>query len=490
MADVIVAGGGPVGMLLACELRLHDVDVVVLEKEPSPSPHSRAFRLQPRTMEMFGYRGLADRFRQGRPEWPKAHFAGLEPLLELGALPGEHPYSLLIPQAETERLLAARAEELGAAVRRGHELTGLGQDGDGVTARVAGPDGTYELRARFLVGCDGGRSSVRKLAGFAFPGTSASVTALLGDVLLEDREQLPVGVPGTARTPQGLLMAVALESPVVRVLTTEFRAPQHDAERPVTVGELQSAISRVTGKQVAIREARWLSRFSNATRLVSRYRQGRVLLAGDAAHIHFPIGAQGLNLGLQEAMNLGWKLAAEVRGEAPEGLLDSYHEERRPVAQRVLGETRAQLALMNPDESTDPLRDLFGELLRLPAVNAHLASLVAGTDVTYGRTEGSHEWVGRAAPSLELKTEAGHTRIAELLHAGRGVLIDLSDSGALASRAAGAAARVGLVRARTVEDPGVQALLVRPDGHVAWAGAVDDPGLAAALGRWFGSSAS
>ncbi|MEU2287253.1 FAD-dependent monooxygenase [Streptomyces sp. NPDC013178] len=488
MVDVIVAGGGPVGMLLASELRLHDVDVVVLEREPEPSPHSRAFRLQPRTMEMLDYRGLADRFRRGRKEWPKAHFAGLEPLLELGDLVSEHPYSLLIPQAWTERLLAERAAELGAAVRRGHRVTGLAQDGDGVTVDVAGgPEGPYVLRASYLVGCDGGRSTVRRLAGFGFPGTRARVTALLGDVLLDDPARLPVGVPGTVRTPRGLLMAVALETPVVRVLTTEFHPPSKDADAPVTMDELCSAIDRVTGRQVDIREARWLSRFGDATRLADGYRRGRVLLAGDAAHIHFPIGAQGLNLGLQEAMNLGWKLAAEVRGTAPHGLLDSYHDERHPVARRVLRETAAQLALMNPDERIDPLRELFGELLALPAVNAHLANLVAGTDVSYGGPDGAHPWVGRPAPSLELKTDDGRTSLPALMHAGRAVLLDLTGAVAAREGAESLSARgVDVVPAVAGRDAGVEALLIRPDGHVAWAGAAGDPGLREALTTWFG----
>ncbi|WP_048579103.1 FAD-dependent monooxygenase [Streptomyces viridochromogenes] len=486
MVDVIVAGGGPVGVLLACELRLHGVDVVVLEKEPEPSPHSRAFRLQPRTMELLDYRGLAERFRQGRTQWPKAHFAGLRPLLDLGALPGEHPYSLLIPQADTERLLAGRAAELGTDLRRGHRLTGLAEAADSVVAEVTGPDGPYTLTASFLVGCDGGRSTVRRLAGFDFPGTAASVTALLGDVLLDDPEQLPTGVPGTLRTPSGLLMAVALEDPVVRVLTTEFTAPRGDTSAPVTEDELRAAVERVTGHTVDIKESRWLSRFSDATRLVTEYRRGRVLLAGDAAHIHFPIGAQGLNLGLQEAVNLGWKLAATVRGAAPSGLLDTYHRERHPVARRVLRETSAQLALMNPDPRTDPLREIVGELLALPAANLHLAALVSGTDVICGAQDGAHPWVGRPAPALALMSADGRTRIAELLHEGRAVLVDLA--GDLSSPAYAAELRdrgVDVVRAEAVGGAGVAGLLVRPDGHVAWAGPVGDPLLRQALETWF-----
>lgn len=491
MVDVIVAGGGPVGTLLACELRLHGVDVVVLEQSPQPSPHSRAFRLQPRTMEMLDYRGLAERFRDGRLEWPKAHFAGLSPLLDLARLTSGHPYSLLIPQADTERLLQERADELGAEIRRGHQVTALVQDADGVSVGVSGPQGPYDLRARFLVGCDGGRSTVRRLSGIGFPGTAASVTALLGDVILDDPAQLPSGIPGTARTADGLLMCVALQDPVVRVLTTEFRPPQGGPGDPVTLDDLRESIGRVIGRQVDIREPRWLSRFSDATRLAERYRSGRVLLAGDAAHIHFPIGAQGLNLGLQEAMNLGWKLAAEVHGTAPEGLLDTYHAERHPVAQRVLKETQAQLALMNPDPRTDPLRELFGELLALPEANAHLSGLVAGTDVVYAPGANAHPWVGRSAPDLELKTDDGPVRVAELLRTGGGVLLDLTGSEAFDATARQWSGRVALIRAHTSGAP-AQALLIRPDGHVAWAGDADAAaaGLHDALHIWFGPGRS
>lgn len=502
-SEVLVVGGGPVGMLLAGELRLHGAEVTVLERLPEPSGRSRAFRLQPRTLELLDARGLLERFEADHLRWPKAHFAGVSPLLRLDRLDSAHPYSLLIPQARTERLLEEWATELGARILRGHELTGLTQDAERVTARVAGPDGEYAFTAGYLVGCDGGRSTVRKAAGIGFPGTGGGVTALLGDVRLEDPAALPVGVPGTMRTPRGLLMAVALEEGVTRVLTTEFggaqeqedgRSRDRDRDAPVTLEELRAGIRRVTGAEVPVGEATWLSRFSDATRLAENYRSGRVLLAGDAAHVHFPIGAQGLNLGLADAVNLGWKLAAESAGRAPEGLLDSYHAERHPVAVRVLRETRAQLALMNPDERVDALREVFSELLAIDEVNLLLSELTSGLDVVYDLADeagpGSvHPRTGRRAPELSLRTAEGATvRLAELLRPGRPVLVDPTPAGKAAAAAAGWADRVAVVTGEPVDAEAAPALLVRPDGHVAWAADEGDEGLRAALARWFGET--
>ncbi|RMI43204.1 FAD-dependent monooxygenase [Actinomadura harenae] len=498
MVDVVVAGGGPVGMFLATELRLAGVEVVVLERSVDPNPHSRAFRLQPRTLDVLDSRGLLDRFRADHLDWPSAHFAGLRPLLDLGRTGGEHPHSLLIPQAHTERILEERAAALGADIRRGHELVGLRQDDAAATARVrlvggehAG--GEYEISARYLVGCDGGRSAVRRLAEIGFPGTGGRVSALLGDVTLDDPDKLPSGIPGTLRTPAGLLMAVALEPGITRVLTTEFGRDLPDPETPMTLDELRDSVRRVTGEDVTMREPRWLSRFGDATCLADHYRDHRVLLAGDAAHVHFPIGAQGLNLGLQDAVNLGWKLAGEVRGWAPRTLLDSYDRERRPVARAVLRETRAQLALMNPDESINPLRELFGELLALDEVNAYLAALVSGVDVRYvfeDAEDGS--LAGGYAPACAIMSAAGATRPAELLRTGRGVALLPEDSADLAELRAGWGDRVDMVGATVKGREGAAALLLRPDGYVAWSaasGLADDAvdGLRRSLTTWCGA---
>jgi 2-polyprenyl-6-methoxyphenol hydroxylase-like FAD-dependent oxidoreductase len=493
MVEVVVAGGGPVGMFLAAELRLSGVGVVVLERSPEPTSHSRAFRLQPRTLDILDARGLLERFKDDHLDWPNAHFAGLKPLLDLGRTGGEHGYSLLIPQTHTERLLEEHARALGAEIRRGHELIGFEQDADQVGVRVRSPGKEYVIAARFLAGCDGGRSTVRKLSGLAFTGAAGRVTALLGDVTLHDPGKLPSGIPGTLRTPRGLLMAVALEPGVTRVVTTEFDRPRANPDAPVTLDELRSSVHRITGEDVGLSAPRWLSHFTDAARLADSYRDRRVLLAGDAAHVHFPIGAQGLNLGLQDAANLGWKLAAEVRGWAPAMLLGTYDQERRPVARAVLREIQAQLVLMRPDDAMNPLRELFGELLALDAVNTFLSRMVGGTDVRYDfGSESDSQLVGRFAPSCTVRTHDGDIRLAELLRAGRAVAVLHEGFPGLSELRARWAGRVDVVAA-TACRPETRGLLLRPDGHVAWAMTEQDDEQAAAvslrqaMASWFGA---
>jgi rifampicin monooxygenase len=477
--EVIVVGAGPVGLMLAAELGLHGVDVLVLEALAEPSPHVKAFGLHARCTETMELRGLLPRLEAEaaqspmvaglppalRTGIPLAHFAGIR-TIRLGDLPASRPGMLPISQPGVEAVLGARAAELGVVVRRGVTVTGLEQDADGVTVSTA--DGE-SLRARYLVGCDGGRSSVRKLAGFAFPGSDPTITGRLAEVVVPDVLDDPG--PGWHRCVGGILQVLP-----GRVLAVEFDGPPADRDEVLTTAEMEASVSRIVGRPVHIPdEPGWKARFTDNTRLASDYRIGRVLLAGDAAHVHSPFGGQGLNLGVQDAANLGWKLAAAVAGWAPDGLLDTYALERRPVAARVLHNTRAQVALMNPDATRTPLYEFFASLMDLDEVNRYLAEMVSGVGVHYD-FGAEHPLVGRFVPDLTLD---GGVRVRNLFAAGRPVLLDFAD---LRGEAAGWADRLDVVTGRVA---GVaDSLLVRPDGYVVWAGTSGlREALAASLGR-------
>ncbi|WP_431887088.1 FAD-dependent monooxygenase [Micromonospora wenchangensis] len=483
--DVVIAGAGPVGLMLANELRLAGVRTLVLERLHRPSGQSRALGLHARTVEVLDQRGLLDRFREGSPVWPTAHFAGLR-RLDLSALDGNHTYALMVPQARTEEILAERAVELGAELRYGHEIVGFRQEVDGVVVDVRTPEGVHQLRTAYLVGCDGGGSTVRKLGGIDFPGTSSTMNALLGDVRLA--EEQPPG-PQLRRLAGGLFGVVPLDDGYHRVVAVEFHTPQASRDLPVTLDELRAAVKRVAGVELEMSEPRWTSRFGNATRQAARYRDGRVLLAGDAAHVHFPAGGQGLNTGMQDAVNLGWKLGGVIAGWGTRGLLDSYHAERHPVARQVCHNTRAQLALMDPAEEITPLRELFARLMDFAEVNRYLAGMVTGVDIRYDLGDG-HPLVGRRMPDLALRGPEGTSRAVHLLRSGRGVLLDLTGSARLRPAAAGWADRVDVISAECDTEAPAAALLLRPDGYLAWAS--DDPTAAltdeleVALTRWFG----
>ncbi|MEU0548586.1 rifampin monooxygenase [Micromonospora sp. NPDC005979] len=475
MIDVVIAGGGPTGLMLASELRLHDVRVVVLERDAEPTRFVRSLGLHARSIEIMDQRGLLERFLALGTRHPLGGYFAAIPKPPPGGLDSAHAYVLGIPQTTTDRLLEEHAVEVGVEVRRGCAVVGLSQDDGGVTVELA--DGT-RLTSRFLVGCDGGRSTVRRLLGVDFPGEPSRVDSLLGEMEVGVPPQTVADVVAEVRRTHLRFGLGPLGDGVYRVLVPADTVAE-DRDVPPTIEDFQQQLRAYAGTDFGVHSPRWLSRFGDATRLAERYRVGRVLLAGDAAHIHPPTGGQGLNLGIQDAVNLGWKLAAEVAGWAPDGLLDSYHAERHPVAADVLVNTRAQMFLLSPDPGPQAVRHLLSELMDFEDVNRYLIEKVTAIGVRYDFGTG-HELLGRHLRDVRLT----RGRLYELMRAGRGLLLDAT--GRLS--AAGWADRVDhLVDVGDGLDvPGV---LLRPDGHVAWVG--DDQGdLVGQLRRWFGASAA
>lgn len=485
---VLIVGAGPAGLLLAGELRLAGVDTIVVERCPRPPDFCRGFNLNARALDLLARRGLADRLIAEGWQVPHAAFSGLPVTLGLAGSHTDHPYSLGIPQTRVEEVLEAHARALGADIRRGHELRALEQDGDSVVATVTTGDGEYRLQAAYLVGCDGGRSTVRKQAGIDFPGTEATRYSLLGDVELAEPQALPFG-PTTG--PGGTLFVIPRPG-YVRIITADRRPPA-DRDTPVTRDLLQTAVDEVLGRHVELRAARWLTRFGNAARQAAEYVRGRIILAGDAAHIHPPAGAIGVNVALDDAFNLGWKLAATVRGTAPAHLLDSYHTERHAAGARVLANTRAQVLLGEADDRLGPLTDLLTRVAGHPDGNRAFTETITGLDTRYDMpTRVPHPWLGRLAPNLPLTTGAGDTDLATLLGAGRGVLLDLAAGGADREAAAAWTDRVTMVEATCPAHPDLRAILLRPDGHTAWLRTADHDdvdGLPRTLRHWYGSAA-
>jgi 2-polyprenyl-6-methoxyphenol hydroxylase-like FAD-dependent oxidoreductase len=481
VTDVLIIGAGPAGLLLACELRLAAVATTVIERAPKRPGFCRGFNLNARSLDLLARRGLAGPLIDEGWQVPHAAFSGLPVTLSLAGAGTDHPFSLGIPQTRVEEVLEARALDLGADLRRGHELTALEQDSASVTATIAdsATGREYRARAAYLAGCDGGRSTVRKQAGIDFPGTAATRFFLLGDVELAEREVLSFGFN---YGPGGRVLAIPRPG-YVRIITAD-RQPPADQDAPVTLALLQRAVDDALGRHIELRAARWLTRYGDAARQAAEYVRGRVVLAGDAAHIHPPAGAIGVNVALDDAFNLGWKLAATVRGEAPDHLLGSYHTERHPAGAKILANTQAQVLLDNPGDRLGPLIDLLTRVAVHPAGNRAFAETITGLDTRYDMDQqADHRWLGRLAPNLELTTDAGHTDLATqlTLAAGRPLLLDLAEphpdaeaeATAIRLAAAAWADRVSIARATCPAHRDLRAILVRPDGHTAWLSTVD-----------------
>jgi 2-polyprenyl-6-methoxyphenol hydroxylase-like FAD-dependent oxidoreductase len=493
---VVIAGGGPTGLMLAGELALARVDVAIVERRAGQDLHgSRAGGLHSRTIEVLDQRGIADRFLSEGQVAQVAGFARIP--LDISDFPTRHPYGLGLWQKHIERLLAAWVGELAVPIHRGREVTGFVQDGGGVDVQLS--DGR-SLRAEYLVGCDGGRSLVRKAAGIEFPGWDATTSALIAEVEMADEPELGIrqddlGTHALGREEYEIRdgEVVYAESGPVRVMVTE---PKLGATSEPTLRDLSEGLIAVYGTDYGIHSPTWITRFTDTTRQAAAYRDRRVLLAGDAAHVHSPVGGQGLNTGVQDAVNLGWKLAQVVNRTSPESLLDTYHAERHPVAARVLRNTMAQVALLRPDDRTKALVDTVSELLGMDEPRRRFAAMMSGLDIHYDLGEG-HPLLGRRMPDLDLATADGPVRVFTLLHDARPVLLNFGEPGGI--DIAPWADRVQVLDAGyegTWELPAIgavtapTAVLIRPDGYVAWVGDRAQPGPADALTTWFGPPAA
>ena len=489
--DVVIVGAGPTGLMLSAELRLAGVAAAVLERRSEPTQQSRALGFSARTIEEFDQRGLLPRFGELNTI-PIGHFGGLS--IDFRDLPGGSYGARGVPQSVTERILEGWADSLGADVRRGWEVTAVEQDHDGVQVTADTPSGPATLRARYLVGCDGARSVVRAQAGIDFPGTEATMEMWMADVV---GVQLRPRFSGE-RVPGGMVMVMPMGPKMTRVAVYERDAEPRDTKEPPTFEQVRDTWTRLTGEDISGAEPLWVSFFTDSSRQAAEYRRGRIFLAGDAAHVHMPIGGQGMSAGIQDAVNLGWKLAAQIKGTAPAALLDTYHTERHPVGARVVANTLAQRYLYLRGDEMNPLRELLSEMLASEQVRRHLIGMVTGLDIRLDVGPGSSPLLGRRLPNLDLVGAFGgsdKTTTFDLLHGAHGVLLDLADDAALRDVASGWSDRVDMVTASlhaggTPLD-GVRALLVRPDGYVAWVspGGPEAEDLPAALARWFGAAA-
>ena len=481
---VVVAGGGPTGLMLAAELALADVDVAVVERRHDQAlVETRAGGLHARTIEILDQRGVADRFLREGQIVQLAGFAWTR--LDIGDLPTRHPYGLALRQSHIERVLAEWAEELGVPIYRNTELTGFAEGETGIDVTLSSGE---ILRANYLVGCDGGRSLVRKTAGIDFPGTSPTLSNLMAEVEMRDEPAWGLrhdafGFHGLSQTESGRVLVVVTEATLDRTGAPDMR-------------DLSDALVAVYGTDFGVENPAWISRFTDAARQAASYRKERVLLAGDAAHIHHSVGGQGLNLGVQDAVNLGWKLAQVVKGVSPDSLLDSYHAERHPVAARVLKNTMAQIALLRRgDDGRKAAREAIAELLAMDEPRRRFGAMMSGLDIHYDLGEG-HALLGRRMPDRELMVEGRKLKLFTLLHRARGVLLNFGERGSI--DLAPWKDRIDIVDASTdgpwelpvigqVAAP--SAVLARPDGHVAWVGEESQHKLEGVLTRWFGPAA-
>ncbi|MEU4392393.1 FAD-dependent monooxygenase [Kribbella sp. NPDC023855] len=477
--DVVIAGCGPVGAMLAAELRLHDVRVLLLEKETEPVSFVRVVSLHIRSLELLAMRGLLDRLLEhGRRRPVGGIFAGIAKT-EPEGLDSAHAYLLGIQHPVIVRLLEEHAIEQGAEVRRGCAVAGFEQDDEGVTVELAdgnravGGIGAEQVRARYLVGCDGARSTVRKLLGVGFPGEPSRIDTLMGEMQVGvSQEEIAARLTEIHATGKRVWLRPFGEGVYSVVVPA---AGISDRAEPPTLEDFRQQLHAIAGTDFGVHSPRWMSRFGDATRLAERYRVGRVLLAGDAAHIHPPAGGQGLNLGLQDAFNLGWKLAASVNGWAPEKLLDTYESERHPVAEAVLDNTRAQTELMSDEPGAQAVRRLFTELMDFDEVHRHLIEKITAIDLRYDFGEGP-DLLGRRQRDLDLN----HGTLYSRLHRGRGLLLDRTER----LTVDGWSDRVDYLADPTAALD-VPAVLLRPDGHLAWLGD-NQQSLTRHLTHWFG----
>jgi 2-polyprenyl-6-methoxyphenol hydroxylase-like FAD-dependent oxidoreductase len=492
---VLIAGGGPTGMTLAAELALAGVDVAIVERRTSQEiTGSRAGGLHARTIEVFDQRGIAERFLSQGQTVQALGFQMIR--LDISDFPTRHPHTLGLWQVHIERILADWIGELKVPIYRGREVTGFEQDDTGVDVELS--DG-QSMRAEYLIGCDGGRSRVRKAAGIGFPGWDPTTSALIAEVEMTGQPQLgmrndEIGVHGIGKLNYEIRNGevVFLDGGPMRVMVTE---KQVGATTEPTLRDLSEALIAVYGTDYGVHSPTSLSRFTDMTRQAATYRDRRVLLAGDAAHVHSPDGGQGLNTGVQDAVNLGWKLAQVIKRTSPESLLDSYHAERHPVGARVLQITMAAVALRRPDERTKALRDMVSQLLSMDEPRKRIAAEMSGLGIRYDFGEG-HPLLGRRMPDLDLNTANGPLRVFALLHRARPVLINFGEPGALdITRWVGRVQSIDAKYDGIWELPALgrvsapNAVLIRPDGYVAWVGEQTQSGLTDALSKWFGPSA-